>query len=93
MIHRSPDASEYDAEAQRLLTIAFLVQGLELELLIATSARADSLGPILDPTAWQRSSHDHRHIAELAGLLRPFQKRSKEVLDDIAAKARAQESA
>ncbi len=91
MIDRAPDPLDYPAEAGRLLTVAALVQGLDLRGLIEVSQRADSVGLFLDPTAWQRSTHDHRAIAELAHLLLPFQKRGKEISDEVAAR-RAQQS-
>jgi hypothetical protein len=50
--------------------IAFMVQQLPLDALdalIAEAERYDTVGPILDPTGWQRT---HRNVAEHAVLLR-----------------------
>jgi hypothetical protein len=50
--------------------IAFLVQQIPLDTLDAVLREAeqfDTIGPILDPTGWQRT---HRNVAESAVLLR-----------------------
>jgi hypothetical protein len=61
-----------DAEMvmEAVTPIAFMVQQLPLDALdalIAEAERYDTLGPILDPTGWQRT---HRNVAEHAVLLR-----------------------
>lgn len=84
---------EFRPEADRLMMVAQLVQGLDLRQLIQTSQRVDTLGPILDPTRWQGSKHEHRKIAELAGLLRPFQERAAEIIAEAKAQLQAKEGA
>jgi hypothetical protein len=62
--------SESEMVMEAVKPIAFLVQQLPLDALdalIAEAERYDTIGPILDPTAWQRT---HRNVAEHAVLLR-----------------------
>jgi hypothetical protein len=58
-----------DAEMvmEAVTPIAFMVQQIPLDALIAEAERYDTVGPILDPTGWQRT---HRNVAEHLVLLR-----------------------
>lgn len=84
---------KYRPEADRLMMVVQLVQGLDLQGLIQASHRVDSMGPLLDPTSWKNSKHNHRKIAELAGLLRPFQARAAEIIAEAKAHLQVQEGA
>jgi hypothetical protein len=69
--------------------IAFMVQQIPLDALdalIAEAERYDTVGPILDPTGWQRT---HRNVAEHAVLLRAvrtFRKTIDEIREREAAR-------
>ena len=72
----------FQIEAERILMIGQLVQGMQLKEVIETSARSDAFMPIFDPTAWMRSSQDHRKIAALAELLLPFQRAAAKLIQE-----------
>jgi len=76
----------YEVEAQRVMAVAQLVQGIDLDLVVQIASRADSIMPIVDPTAWKNSSGEYRKVAELAGLLQPFQRRAAEIIQEAEAK-------
>jgi hypothetical protein len=62
--------------------IAFLVQQIPLDALddlIREAERYDTIGPILDPTAWLRT---HRNVAEHATLLRAL-RTFRRTIDEI----------
>jgi hypothetical protein len=62
--------------------IAFMVQQIPLDALdrlIREAERYDTLGPILDPTAWQRT---HRNVEEHAMLLRAL-RTFRQTIDEI----------
>jgi hypothetical protein len=62
--------TESEMVMEAVKPIAFLVQQLPLDALDALIREAesyDTVGPILDPTGWQRT---HRNVAEHAVLLR-----------------------
>lgn len=93
MIAPAHHERSYESEAGHLMAVAQLVQGVDLKLLIETSSTTDSIGPFLDPTAWHRSKHDHRKVAELAALLQPFQRRAQEIIEEAKVQQLAREGA
>lgn len=76
------DEAEYTEQANLLLAYVHIIATAEIDLdwLIETARYTDAVGPIVDPSAFQRSTADYRTVAELARLLKPFRERAVELL-------------
>lgn len=65
--------AEYREQWAIIAAAARLLESVELEAIAATIERADSLGPILDPTAYRAGMHNlppQREIVEKATAFR-----------------------
>lgn len=76
-------AEEYEQLQVQVLLVGGLVREWDIDGALEAIGHADSVGPIVDPTAWMRgqaSMHDYERM--LRALL-PF----KAVVEEIAGKA------
>jgi hypothetical protein len=79
------ERDETEMLMQAMKPIVFLVQQIptdHLDSVIRVAERYDTIGPILDPTAWQRT---HRNVAEHAVLLRAL-RTFRRTIDEIGAR-------
>lgn len=59
---------DFKTEADRLILAVSVLSQIDLAQIVSTVDRADSLGPILMPSEFQRSSGDMHEVAQLARL-------------------------
>jgi hypothetical protein len=67
------DKEEYAQTQATILILADLVRDLPLAEFLSAIARADSIGPIVDPTLWMRGHENMHKIEQMAAGLRKFQ--------------------
>lgn len=68
---------EYLRTQGQLALLAGLIQGLDLEAFLAQAARAEELGPFIDPTLWMKGHDRLAMIRELAKAALGFQRAAK----------------
>ena len=71
---------EYLATQHQVMALAYLVVGLDLGEFLAWIERAESLGPIVDPTLFLAGIGTLTKIKRLARMERQFQLVAKDVL-------------
>ena len=74
--------TDYEITQQQIIFIGMLVKGLPLDEFIAAIDRADTVGPIVDPTPWMRGNKEMMKIRELAAGLRNFQIVVNKIIQD-----------
>ena len=83
---------EYKAHLHRLALAAKVISDIPIAELRNFITHAETLGPILEPTAWIRGGADnlreHEELVRAAGPLVAFGERLQRRLDEAAAKAR-----
>jgi hypothetical protein len=71
---------EYAQAQQQVLMMAHIVRGIPLAAMLNAISRADSIGPIVDPTLWMHGHQNMHKIERLASALRKFQAVVEEVM-------------
>jgi len=64
---------EYLAVQTAIMNIGTQLEGLDLEAFLRQIGRADTMGPILDPTLYRKAQNRLSAIREFAGALRQAQ--------------------
>ncbi len=64
---------QYAAVQGQLLAIVSIVAEMPLQEFIAAGERAQSIGPFIDPTLWQKGTKQLDGVMRLAIALRVFQ--------------------
>ena len=62
------DNEEYLLCQTQVITFAQLILNIPLEEFLEKADRAETLGPIIDPTLWREANIPFSKIVELAGL-------------------------
>jgi hypothetical protein len=65
---------DYLHTQQTLATLAMIARGLELDTSIQQARQAEAVGPVLDPTAYQRGGTKLRQVIELAEAVKVVKK-------------------
>jgi hypothetical protein len=65
---------DYLHTQQALSTLALIARGLELDQFLSQARQAEAVGPILDPTAYQRGGTKLRQVIELAEAVKVVKK-------------------
>jgi len=73
------NGAEYTAIAAQLGALAAVVADMPLADFLATISRAESLGPIMDPTAFRDGMQNLEDARQLAEGAMKFQRAAKEV--------------
>lgn len=89
MSDRKITPEEYETLQSQLFTIARLVRDMPLTAFLEQLAHADSVGPMLDPTAWRHASKRLDLIKRLAEGLRAFQRSIPTIEEALEADAAA----
>jgi hypothetical protein len=78
---------DFQIEADKLLLACRFLADLDLGAITQAVNRADTIGPIIDPTAYQRALHNGgMHAAgRLADLAKPLVATFNEIQNDIDA--------
>lgn len=68
---RLNETRDFRVEADRLMLVGQFLDGIDLEFIQANVTRADTLGPLLEPTKYRDAlqSGDMHAVADLAGAL------------------------
>ena len=74
------DRDEYELIQNQIMLLGSAVKDLNLDDFIAEIDRADTIGPILDPTAWINGRETMYQIRQLAVALKGFQKVVQEII-------------
>jgi len=76
------DRDEYELIQNQIMLLGSAVKDLDLDDFIAEIDHADTVGPILDPTAWIKGHDTMYQIRKLAVALKGFQKVVKEIIQE-----------
>jgi len=66
------DSAEYQRTQDALVLIAGIARDLDLDEFLARIDRAETLGPITDPTLYRDASGKLSFVRDLARSLKPF---------------------
>ena len=75
------EKEEYEAAQAQLVVLAQIAAGLPLEEMLKQIGRAETLGPILDPTLWIKGSTKLSQVKALVQAAMPLK---RELLRQIA---------
>jgi hypothetical protein len=75
---------EYQQTQQALITLALLIEGLDLLGFLRAIDRAESIGPILDPSLYGRAGDKLADLRKLAAAARAFQIEAKRQAEKYA---------
>ena len=76
------DRDKYELIQNQIMLLGSAVSDLDLDQFIEAIDRADSVGPILDPTLWIKTHDTMYQIRKLAVALKGFQKVVREMIQD-----------
>lgn len=79
------DRVEYGETAAKIVWCALFVQDLDLDGFLAAISRADTVGPIVDPSLWMEGHRQMNLMERLASGLRAFQVVAREVDGELEA--------
>lgn len=71
---------EYEAAAKQLCLLGHLSLGLDLSNVLNLLNLADTIGPIVDPTAYRAGMRNVQDVRDLAEALQPFQDAARRLL-------------
>lgn len=78
----SVENHEYKQIQDMVVSIAYVAAGLDLEGFLARLDRADSIGPIVDPSLWMAANENMQRIRKVASAALKLKKALLEVLED-----------
>jgi hypothetical protein len=67
-----PEPFDYKAEFDRLMLLLPFAAGIDLDRIEETLQDVDTLGPILDPTAWMRGQKNIDEQKEVVAAVAPL---------------------
>lgn len=89
----SSEPFDYKNEADLLFLLAQGVTGIEIDFkgLIEAQVQAETLGPILDPTAYMKSTGDYKRFARAASVLMDCRNKLDDIFPELNAKKKGSE--
>ncbi|MFH0809826.1 MAG: hypothetical protein V2A77_05090 [Pseudomonadota bacterium] len=85
------DKEQYMQVQQQVVMLANMVRALPLALFIETAAKAETVGPFLDPTLYREAAGKLALIMGLARALQRFQVEANKLLSQEALKCSSPE--
>lgn len=82
------DSDKYLMIQNQLILFASLIENMELEEFLQAINRADTIGPIMDPTLWMKGKDNMHKIERIAQAARAFQIECKAVGEEFIANFR-----
>ena len=73
------DDAEYLATQQQIILFAKLIRGVDVQAFLERINRAESIGPVLDPTMYRKAAPALDTIKGLAEALLPFHEEAVKV--------------
>jgi len=73
---------EYQIQLQAVFNLAALIRGLKLTELLEAMGKAETLGPILDPTLYNKIEANLHHQKRLVQAARAFQRVVEELVQE-----------